>query len=247
MYNTITDYALLKQNVSAILIKSSQGVLEDKTFRDKLAGAQAVGLRAGVWHFYHPDMGASQQIVAFLKIYSSLAASQKPGWIGLDCEESTWWETPEDGGEKIKHTVLPPSVASYSAWLAQWLTAVEAATGIIPTIYTRASWWNQWVTPGQWGKYPLWVANYGVTKPTLPRDWTGKPWSLWQWGTSQTPGIKTPVDSDWFDGTEAQLDVLFKVTPSPATPPPVPQAPPPTNADELKTIAQRLVEIAGKL
>ena len=53
MYNTITDYALLKQNVSAILIKSSQGVLEDKTFRDKLAGAQAVGLRAGVWHFYH--------------------------------------------------------------------------------------------------------------------------------------------------------------------------------------------------
>jgi GH25 family lysozyme M1 (1,4-beta-N-acetylmuramidase) len=216
-WNVITDWALLKANVSAILIKSSQGVIEDPTFRIKFAGAQSVGLRAGIWHFYQPDMDANQQIIAFLKIFSSLIPSQKPGWIGLDCEESTWVD---DQG--IKHTIVPPSIATYSAGLAQWLVAIEAATGITPTVYTRASWWDVWVTPGQWSKYPVWVAHYGVIKPTLPRDWVaaGK-WQIWQWGESQTPGIQTPVDSDWFDGTEEDLDVLFGIGAAPITPAPV--------------------------
>ena len=165
LYNAVTDWSLLKANVSAVLIKSSQGTVEDKTFRDKLVNAQAIGMRVGIWHFYHPDMEWKPQADKFLAIYNSLV--KKPRWIGLDCEESSWKDN--DG---VMHTVLPPDVGKYSAWLAQWLAAVQAATGITPAIYTRATWWDQWVTPGQWGRYPLWVAHYGVVKPTLPNGWT---------------------------------------------------------------------------
>lgn len=226
LYNIIGDYALLKQSVSAILIKSSQGTVEDPTFRAKLAGSRGAGLRAGIWHFYHPDMPAQPQIDAFMKIWKSL--DPKPGWIGLDCEESTWFETID--GENIKHTVLPPSVGAYSAWLEQWLSTVESRTGIIPTVYTRLSWWNQWVSPStKWSHYPLWVANYGVTKPMLPRDW--KTWQFWQWGTSLTLGVKTAVDSDWFAGSEQDLDKLFNIptviVPTVVIPEPVPQEEPP--------------------
>lgn len=227
-YNNITDHALLKQNAFAVLIKSSQGNWEDPTFRDKLAKERAVGQRVGIWHFYHPSMQAKDQIEKFLNIWHSLA--QKPGKIALDCEESSWNEIVD--GKKVTHTIFPPNVNTYSIWLAQWLAAVEEDTKIIPDIYTRATWWNPWVLPSKtvvnnttlpdWSHYGLWVANYGVSKPSLPRDW--KTWLFWQWGTSLTPGIQTPVDSDWFDGTEAQLDAVFKLqTPAPPSPDPTPE------------------------
>jgi GH25 family lysozyme M1 (1,4-beta-N-acetylmuramidase) len=221
-WNVITDWALLKESCEGILIKSSQGIVEDPTFRLKFAGSKSNDMRVGIWHFYQPDMDWKIQADAFLKIYNSLPASQKPPWIGLDCEESAWVD---DKG--VKHTDLPPSVAIYSAGLAQWLITIVVETKITPTIYTRASWWNQWVTPGHWNIYPLWVAHYGVVKPTLPRDWAGNQWQFWQWGESQTPGIKMPVDSDWFDGTEEELDVLFGIGAVPITPAPVVPTPPP--------------------
>ena len=238
LYNTVTDWTLLKANAAAVLIKCGQGTMEDPKFRTNLAGAQKAGLRVGIWWFYHPDMAAQLQIDKFVSIYNSLTV--KPLWISLDVEESAWVD---DQG--TRHVVLPPSIETYSAWLAQWLATVEDATGVRPAIYTRASWWDQWVKPGQWGKYPLWVANYGVAKPLLPRDWAGKLWLFWQYGTTTTPGILTPVDSDWFDGTEADLDKVFGIK-MPVVPP-APLPPASVYADELRTMASRLAEIAGKI
>ena len=72
-YNIITNHVLLKQNASAVLIKSGQGTVDDPTFRDKLTKEQAVGQRTGPWHFYHADIPAQLQIDTFLKIWNSLA------------------------------------------------------------------------------------------------------------------------------------------------------------------------------
>lgn len=62
---------------------------------------------------------------------------------------------------------------------------------------------------------------------------------LWQGGTSLTPGIKTAVDSDWFDGTEAHLAEIFKMPAPVVVVPgtiPVPAPVTPSYADELKAI-----------
>jgi lysozyme len=42
----------------------------------------------------------------------------------------------------------------------------------------------------------LWVANYGVSAPAVPKPWPH--WTFWQYTGS-------PLDSDRFNGTEAQL------------------------------------------
>lgn len=253
-YNVISDHALLKKNVSAVLIKSSQGNWEDPTFRDKLAREQAVGQRVGIWHFYHPDMQASQQIDKFLNIWHSLA--QKPGKIALDCEEVNWNEKLPDG-TLLRHTILPPNINTYSIWLTQWLAAVENDTGVVPDIYTRATWWNPWVlksktivnntTLPDWSHYGLWVANYGVSKPALPRDW--KTWLFWQWGTSLTPGVTTPVDSDWFDGTEKELDAVFKMqVPAPTpVPEPLPVPVPVSKNARIKSLVLELSDLVKDL
>lgn len=203
-YNTVTSWPLLKAAVSGVLIKCGQGLNEDSHFREHYAGALSLGMRVGIWWFYHPDMTAQPQVDKFMAIWNSLAV--KPTVIHLDCEESAWVDT-----IGVRHTILPPNSGTYSVWLASWLAQVEALTGITPGIYTRATWWDLWVTPGQWSKYPLWVAHYGALKPTLPLAW--KTWQFWQIGTELTPGILTPVDADRFDGTEAQLDAVFGVKP----------------------------------
>jgi GH25 family lysozyme M1 (1,4-beta-N-acetylmuramidase) len=60
---------------------------------------------------------------------------------------------------------------------------VEFETGIVPVIYTSVNGWDgQLLTPQPWAsEYKLWVANYGVAEPYLPRDWSD--WWLWQYGT----------------------------------------------------------------
>ena len=42
----------------------------------------------------------------------------------------------------------------------------------------------------------LWVADYGVSSPAVPQPWSH--WTFWQNGD-------TPVDTDRFNGTEAEL------------------------------------------
>ena len=42
----------------------------------------------------------------------------------------------------------------------------------------------------------LWVANYGVSAPPVPKPWLH--WTFWQYTGS-------PVDTDRFNGTEARL------------------------------------------
>jgi len=48
-----------------------------------------------------------------------------------------------------------------------------------PMIYTSPGFWNTYVAPNPWAHLiKLWVAHWGVNKPTLPREW--KEWLFWQ-------------------------------------------------------------------
>jgi len=54
------------------------------------------------------------------------------------------------------------------------------------------------------GDYPLWVANYGVSKPKLPASW--ERYVIWQYSEAgSVPGIKKTVDLNALAGTFADL------------------------------------------
>lgn len=55
-------------------------------------------------------------------------------------------------------------------WKIFGLLAVDKV--IEPLNYTRKTWWDSYVLPSShWKDIDLWVANYGVSKPALPRDY----------------------------------------------------------------------------
>jgi lysozyme len=48
-----------------------------------------------------------------------------------------------------------------------------------PIIYTGPAYWQTYILRSSaWKRYPLWIANYKVVKPSIPSDWPS--WLIWQ-------------------------------------------------------------------
>src|SRR5205807_5096882 len=73
--------------------------------------------------------------------------------------------------------------------------------GVTPILYTSPAFLSSY---GTLGKYPLWVANYGVSCPTVPSAWTS--YSFWQsTGTGSLSALSGAVDLDTFNGSLSDL------------------------------------------
>jgi len=99
---------------------------------------------------------------------------------------------------------------------------VEQLDGRKPIVYTGKWFWNSYVSPSpEWSAYDLWVANYGVSSPTLPAGWDE--WKFWQYSDKgSVPGSGSKyTDLDWFAGSYEDLLEYAQRGPEP---PPEPAA-----------------------
>jgi lysozyme len=131
------------------------------------------------------------------------------------------------------------SAATLISRARKWLEIVEAGIGRPPIVYTSPGFWSTLGNP-DFSRYPLWVAHWGVSCPSLPGNW--KAWKFWQHSESGTvSGISGAVDLDKFDGDLAQLKA-FAAPPSPSpTPSPSPEPTPeasPSPAPSLPLLGQ---------
>ena len=90
--------------------------------------------------------------------------------------------------------------------MEQWLAHVEQKTGRIPFIYVSPGFWPSLGSPNE-SHYRLWVANWGVSCPSLPSGWST--WQMWQKADNgSVSGISGAVDLDEFNGTLQQLNAI---------------------------------------
>ena len=153
----------------------------DSQFQANWSGAQAAGLLRGAYHFYQPGADPRQQAAHFLDTVRMGPGDLPPA---LDVERA---------GE-------PGALIS---GIQAWLAAVEQATGRTPILYTNPTFWTELRT-SDFGRFPLWIAEYGAPAPTVPPGW--QTWSFWQFSDAGTVlGIEGPVDLDRFHGTLGEL------------------------------------------
>jgi hypothetical protein len=62
------------------------------------------------------------------------------------------------------------------------------------------------------------VAHWYVRRPDVPgRSWGGRGWTFWQWSaTGRVPGIRGPVDLDWFEGRDIAAGTIASLSVTPA-------------------------------
>jgi lysozyme len=83
-------------------------------------------------------------------------------------------------------------------WVRTWLRRVRTALGERPIIYTSPTSWSATgnTTEFALAGHPLWIANWGVSQPSVPAsNWAGRGWSVWQYTSSgRVNGIEGRVD-----------------------------------------------------
>jgi GH25 family lysozyme M1 (1,4-beta-N-acetylmuramidase) len=162
----------------------------DPLFASNRVAAEANGIRVGAYHRAFAAGGtpadARADAIAELNVFLAGVGSLQSGELVPVIDV----ETPFSG----------MTAASLRTWIRVWVKKVTKRLGRKPMIYTNAS---SWAATGNTlefakAKYPLWVAEWGVSRPSVPAsNWAGHGYSVWQYSSSGTvAGISGRVDQD---------------------------------------------------
>jgi lysozyme len=165
----------------------------DTTFATNWSGIKAAGLVRGAYQYFRPGQDpVAQADLVIAKLGGKIAVGDLPAVLDLETTDGL-------------------ASATVVARAKTWLARVEAGTGKRPIVYTAAFMSSTIGT--SFSAYPLWVANYGTTCPTMPTGWTN--WKFWQSAsTGVVPGIAGNVDVNDFQGTLADLQAFAGATPT---------------------------------
>ncbi|MEO8796566.1 MAG: GH25 family lysozyme, partial [Polyangiaceae bacterium] len=150
----------------------------DSQFDGNWSRMKSAGVIRSAYQFFEPGQNEVTQANMVIKKVGKLGPGDLPVMLDI---EVTGGQSPATIRKKAQH----------------WLDLVEAGTGKRPFVYSYGSFLETNLGSG-FGKYPLWIANYGPTCPSVPNGW--KNWVFWQY----SDGGGT-LDHDVFNGTENDL------------------------------------------
>lgn len=169
-------------------MKATQGNwFIDKTFDADRQGAKDAGLKLGYYHYFEPGVDPDAQA----KFFCDKIGKVEPDALRLviDAEGDGWMNYSAD--QRV-------------AMVDQFLKGVQNRVGMKPEvcIYCSPNFADEVLLNSPKLKdYSLWIANYGVNEPHLPRPWDK--WDFWQYTSSgSVPGINGRVDLDVYNGSE---------------------------------------------
>ncbi|HEY7935973.1 MAG TPA: GH25 family lysozyme, partial [Candidatus Limnocylindrales bacterium] len=193
-----------------VVMKATEGTgYVDPMYATNRAGAMGVGMPMAAYHFASPDPSANEAVLEadhYVAVAGNSAGNLVPV---LDLEQT--------GGL---------GSAALQVWVRQWLDEVTLKLGIQPMVYVSPSFWSTKVgndTSIAAAGYRLWIANWGVTSPTVPaNNWAGHGYTFWQYSDcGHVSGITTGcVDLDRYPGTTftpVTYNPTFSVTVAPGS------------------------------
>jgi GH25 family lysozyme M1 (1,4-beta-N-acetylmuramidase) len=188
-----------------VIFKATQGrSLVDSVFLSSYADAS--NLIRGAYHFLDWSADSDRQAEHFCNKIESVKLDFPP-IVDFECRTNA------------------PSQTTATSELWSFIKYVENRTARIPIIYTSPYYWFEYGSNAAvWKKYPLWIANYKVTQPSIPAPWTD--YLMWQYtdhGDGNAFGVESKeIDLNVFKGT---LNDLRKFVGLPVVvPPPVSDA-----------------------
>lgn len=166
--------------------KAAQGnTTGDSAFAENWPAMKAAGILRGAYDFYVAGDDPKTQAKNFTSRIK-LEPGDLPPMVDI--------ETESPGAESDSQLIRD---------LHEFIGILSDKYGVMPFIYTGPSFWNAHFD-GSFSDCPLWVAEYGVSKPKPVTGW--KYWTIWQYSQSgAVDGIGGAVDLDYFNGSLDQL------------------------------------------
>jgi GH25 family lysozyme M1 (1,4-beta-N-acetylmuramidase) len=173
----------------------------DPFFATNRVAAESNGIRVGAYHRAFAAGGTTEtaraDAIAEADVFLTSVGTLQSGELipVLDVE------TPFSG----------MTASTLRTWIRVWVKKVNKRLGRKPMIYTNASSWGATGNTLEFAKakYPLWVAEWGVSRPSVPAgNWAGHGYSVWQYSSSGTvAGITGKVDQDRLGAGLAKITV----------------------------------------
>jgi len=186
-YQGTVNWAAVKAaGIGFAFAKATDGnTYTDPQFKSNWTGIKAAGMLRGAYHFYESKDDPVTQANNFIAAVGSLAVGDLPPVVDIEVNKGSFGNT------------------TLAANLQIWLNTVEQALGRTPMIYTGPSFWNQNMN-NSFSRYALWIAQYGVSHPTIPNGWGS--WTFWQNSEGgHVTGVTGSVDTDVFAGSMTDL------------------------------------------
>ena len=174
------------KDFAVIRVSDGTGHL-DPDFATNWKDAKAAGLTVGAYQFFEPSEDPTAQADLMVSHLTSVGfgAGDIPPVIDVEVM----------GGE---------SAATVASHVNTWVARIKSKTGRLPALYTSPGFWSGLGNPTPPLLPYIWVANWGVSCPTLPPAWGRL--RLWQYSdTGSVAGISGNVDLDEYNGTLAEL------------------------------------------
>jgi GH25 family lysozyme M1 (1,4-beta-N-acetylmuramidase) len=195
-------------------IKATEGQdYTDKFFNQgRLNAVTAAHIVPGVYHFLRPIPGRAGAKEATYFAAVAHNAGYGSGFLRPVADVET--------------TSLSP--AATCTYVRSFLQQTRKLFHAKPIVYTFPSFAQTELAGCTWLKrYPLWIANLGVSTPTVPAPWSG--YLLWQYSwTGHVAGISGNVDLDTLPGGLDQLAKLRVRPPKKLTKAPIAKTPAPS-------------------
>ncbi len=180
-WNANINWQVVKESgIAFAFIKSSEGdAFIDNKFTFNIDNARANGIEATAYHFARPNLNTGKaEAEYFYKVIKGKSdkISMRPA---LDLED----------GDELTTKQL-------SDWVIGFMETFKEKAGYYPIIYTMSSYINNELD-ARINKYDLWIANWGVSSPTVTREW-----DFWQYSeTGRINGVYSNVDLNKFRGS----------------------------------------------
>ncbi|HEX7704321.1 MAG TPA: GH25 family lysozyme [Kofleriaceae bacterium] len=184
-------------------VRVSDGTgFHDPKFATYWPAAKSAGLIRGAYQFFRPAQNVTAQADLLI---AALGGVYTPGDLPpvIDVEDA--------GGE---------SAATVASKIRQWVDYVKLHLGVDPIVYTGKYFWRDQVGgPTTFVNNALWIAQYTSLCPDLPAPWTK--WTFWQNSeTGSVSGISGQMDTNFFNGSLADLQAFANSSGSTTMPPP---------------------------
>ncbi|MCZ2127414.1 MAG: SH3 domain-containing protein [Anaerolineales bacterium] len=207
------NFFKMRENASFVIVRSGQNLWKDRDFTINWRESKAAGLPRGSYWFYDSRIDPKQQAELWASLFEG------------DFGELPLWGDFEDlyNGQ-------------FKGW-KHWYAFLERLKQLIPAkkeigVYTGYYYWREnTVNVGipaaslnYFKQYPLWIANYNVSKPLVPAPWDN--WTLWQYtdkGDGAAFGVESlNIDMNYFNGDweafKKRFDIGDIIQPPPPTP-----------------------------
>jgi GH25 family lysozyme M1 (1,4-beta-N-acetylmuramidase) len=187
--------------ISFAFIKATQGSgFTDPQFAANWSGAKAAGVIRSAYHFFDPTVSGVTQAQNYLKVVGTLAKGDLAPALDLECPDGNPDCLYSGGSGWAPGSTIRTRVVDF-------LQTVEQATGKKPIIYTFYSYFTgAGVSTAGLEQYPLWQAMVSPSNGCFSLTGQWSKWTFWQDGWhGVVPGIPGEVDTDFYNGTLAEL------------------------------------------